>query len=182
MTSTSPRICVALCHLLGWPGEASGAVCPTVCSWTSLWPLTSAQQPQPWPQTRPCIPMASGWPQALLSDWCAYVQGVRAGVQRDGSKTEVKITLFPESVSASESAAPVICCRGDSGKQRRLCLNSCVSACRAARCRTATAVSWPRVFRVGAKLAVPEAALGEARWMDDVKRVKVKSLTHCACK
>ena len=45
-------------------GEASSAVCPTVCSGTSLWPLTSAQQPQPWPQTRACVPMASGQPQA----------------------------------------------------------------------------------------------------------------------
>ena len=84
-------------------------------------------------------------------------------MRRAGSKTEVKITLFPESVSASESAAQVICCRGDSGKQRCLCLNSCVSACRAARCHTATAVSRPRVLRVGTKLAAPETALGEAR-------------------
>lgn len=54
-------------------------------------------------------------------------------------------------------------------KQRCLCLNSCVSAGRATRCCPATAVSRPRVLRVGAKLAAPDSALGEGRWMDNMK-------------
>lgn len=121
-----------------------------------------------------------------------------AGTAGDGYKTEVKITLFPEPISPSESVASGYLLPRKVGKIKTSCfLKSCISVCSVLVCHLSgqpapvprphmRILQWvlpglevPRTLSLNFK----DCVRGETVWVDDNKlEMELKSLMCEFCK